>query len=116
MPARLCPYQKLVVIETIGSVKPWRIGCSVMFCSLLFRAVSDLVRLCRLRILVQRHQLLVPAAVEPEPQACLQDSDRILWVWLSRLWPGWPSALLIVKPETVIAWHRKGFRRDRKVC
>jgi hypothetical protein len=87
-----------------------------MFCSLLFRAVSDLVRLCRLRILVQRHQLLVLAAVEPEPQACLQDFDRILWVWLSRLWPGWPSALLIVKPETVIAWHRKGFRRDRKVC
>ncbi len=34
-------------------------------------------------------------------------TDRVLWVWLSRLWNG----LLFVKPETVIAWHRKGFRR-----
>jgi len=29
---------------------------------------------------------------------------------LSRFWTGWRSALVIVKPETVIAWHRKGFR------
>jgi putative transposase len=36
--------------------------------------------------------------------------DRFFWVWLSRLWSGWQSALLIVKPETVISWHRKGFR------
>src|SRR2546429_7271318 len=42
------------------------------------------------------------------------------WVWLSRLWNDWRSALLLVKPETVIAWHRQGFRlywrwkRDRK--
>jgi len=34
----------------------------------------------------------------------------VLWVWLSRLWGDWRSALLLVKPETVIAWHRKGFR------
>ena len=34
----------------------------------------------------------------------------MLWGWLSRLWNGWRSALVIVKPETVIAWHRKGFR------
>jgi hypothetical protein len=36
--------------------------------------------------------------------------DRILWVWLSRLWSDWRSALLIFKPETVIAWHHKAFR------
>ena len=40
----------------------------------------------------------------------LTASDRVLWVWLSRLWREWRSALLIVKPETVIAWHRRGFR------
>jgi len=34
----------------------------------------------------------------------------MLWVWLSRLCSQWRSALLIVKPETVIAWHRRGFR------
>jgi hypothetical protein len=33
-----------------------------------------------------------------------------LWVFLSRIWRDWRSALVIVKPETVIAWYRKGFR------
>jgi len=37
-------------------------------------------------------------------------ADRLLWVWLSRFWSGWRFALAIVKPETVIAWHRQGFR------
>jgi putative transposase len=36
--------------------------------------------------------------------------DRLLWVWLSRIWSGWRPALAIVRPETVVAWHRKGFR------
>src|SRR5271167_2934357 len=36
--------------------------------------------------------------------------DRLLWLWLARVWSGWRSALVIVKPETVIAWHRQGFR------
>ena len=34
----------------------------------------------------------------------------MLWAWLSRSWRGWRSAIHIVKPETVIAWHRRGFR------
>src|SRR5258708_1645039 len=33
----------------------------------------------------------------------------LFWVWLCRLWSGLQSALLIVKPETVITWDRKGF-------
>jgi hypothetical protein len=36
--------------------------------------------------------------------------DRFLWVCLPRLWVGWRSALAIFKPETVIRWHRTGFR------
>jgi hypothetical protein len=40
----------------------------------------------------------------------LRWTDRALWVWLSRLWNDWRSALLMVKPETVIGWHRQGFR------
>ena len=34
----------------------------------------------------------------------------MLWVWLSRSWCGWRSAVPIVKPETLIGWHRRGFR------
>src|SRR6516225_7673671 len=40
----------------------------------------------------------------------LSSGDRLFWVSLSRLWRDWPSTLVIVKPETVVAWHRKGFR------
>ncbi len=36
--------------------------------------------------------------------------DRALWVALSRFWPRWKDTLVIVKPDTVIRWHRKGFR------
>ena len=40
----------------------------------------------------------------------LTKADRLLWVWLSRVWTDWRSSLVIVKPETVVAWHRKAFR------
>jgi len=40
----------------------------------------------------------------------LTSGDRLLWIWLSRFWRDWRSALAIVKPETVVAWHRAGFR------
>jgi putative transposase len=36
--------------------------------------------------------------------------DRVLWVWLSRVWAGWRSGLVIVQPATVLAWHRQGFQ------
>jgi hypothetical protein len=34
----------------------------------------------------------------------------MLWVWLSKLWDGWRDVIVIVKPETVLAWHRRVFR------
>ncbi len=40
----------------------------------------------------------------------LRPRDRAFWVWLSRLWSDWRTALAIVQPETVIRWHRRGFR------
>src|SRR5262249_14727489 len=49
-----------------------------------------------------------PSAVrEKTPEA--DPSDRMFWVGLSRIWRDWRSALAIVKPETVVAWHRAGF-------
>ena len=61
-------------------------------------------------ILALRHQLLVLQRSNRGRKLRLRWADRVLWVWLSCLWNDWRSALLIVKPETVIAWHRKGFR------
>jgi len=40
----------------------------------------------------------------------LRYSDRLFWVTLRRLWPNWRKPILIVKPDTVVRWHRKGFR------
>jgi hypothetical protein len=41
----------------------------------------------------------------------LTSGDRLFWICLSRLWCDWRSTLAIVKPETVVAWHRAAFRR-----
>jgi transposase InsO family protein len=40
----------------------------------------------------------------------LSSGDRLFWVYLSRIWRDWRSTLVIVKPETVVAWHRQGLR------
>jgi transposase InsO family protein len=40
----------------------------------------------------------------------LTSGDRLFWTCLSRLWCDWRSALAIVTPETVVAWHRAAFR------
>jgi putative transposase len=40
----------------------------------------------------------------------LSKTDRCLWVVLFRIWSGWRTSLVIVKPATVVAWHRCGFR------
>src|SRR5260370_7864651 len=56
------------------------------------------------------HQLLVLQRSSRGRRLRLRGAGRVLWVWLSRLWNDWRSALLLVKPETVVAWHRKGSR------
>ncbi len=61
-------------------------------------------------ILALRHQLLVLQRSNRGHRLSLGRADRLLWVWLSRLWSGWQSTLVMVKPETVIAWHRQGLR------
>ena len=55
-----------------------------------------------------RQQLAVFKRKQPRPK--LQRRDRIFWVALRYLWSGWADALIVVKPETVVSWHRAGFR------
>lgn len=40
----------------------------------------------------------------------IKQRDRLFWIWLSRAWSGWRAALVIVKPATVVGWHRRGFK------
>jgi putative transposase len=60
-------------------------------------------------ILVLRHQLHVLQRSRPH-RIRLTRADRALWVSLSRMWSGWRAASVLVKPATVVAWHRRGFR------
>jgi putative transposase len=62
-----------------------------------------------LEILALRHQLQVLQRSRPR-RLRLANTDRWLWAWLSVAWTGWRPALVIVKPETVITWHRRGVR------
>ena len=63
----------------------------------------------QIEILALRNQLAVLQR-RTNKRPGLRSADRLLWVMLSRLWAHWRSTLVIVKPETVIAWHRKGSR------
>jgi len=62
----------------------------------------------QLENLALRHQLGVLQRSVKRPK--LAPDDRLLWAWLCAVWSDWRSALVIVKPDTVIAWHRRGFR------
>ena len=55
-----------------------------------------------------RQQLAVLERSVRRPR--LRRRDRVFWVWLSKVWDNWRRALLIVQPDTVIAWHRQGFK------
>jgi transposase InsO family protein len=71
----------------------------------LFKTSAQL----RLENVALRQQLAVLRRSAPK-QLKLKSVDRVFWVCLRRVWRDWRSALMIVKPETVVAWHRKGFR------
>jgi putative transposase len=58
--------------------------------------------------LALRHQLAVYKRTVIRPK--LRTTDRLLWVWLARLWAGWRQPLLIVTPDTVLRWQRRRFR------
>jgi hypothetical protein len=80
--------------------------------TILFTTLSSIFRsraALQLENLALRHQIgVLQRSVRKRPK--LTPGDRLLWVWLSRIWRDWRSALAIVKPETVLAWHRAGFR------
>src|SRR5580700_9901601 len=79
----------------------------VALCALLTSSFRSRVAL-QAEILALRHQLAVFQKNVPR-RLRLRRSDRLLCVLLSRWWPGWRRSLHIVRPDTVIAWHRRAF-------
>ena len=58
--------------------------------------------------LALRQQLIVFRRKVGRPR--LRSRDRIFWLWLARSWDGWRDTLILVKPATVVRWHRRGFK------
>jgi transposase InsO family protein len=58
--------------------------------------------------LALRQQLSVLKQKHPQPR--FAGPDKMFWVILRRLWPGWKRALVLVQPETVVRWHKVGFK------
>ncbi len=81
----------------------------------LIRAVWCILRLFRLppsqlvlENLALRQQLAVLSRQRPRPT--LRRRDRFFWLCLSKWWPDWRLALVLVQPDTVVGWHRQVFR------
>ncbi len=70
----------------------------------LFRSRDELV----LENLALRHRLTVLRRSVKRPR--LRQSDRLFWISLSEIWRDWRPSLFLVKPETVVGWHRMGFK------
>lgn len=84
----------------------------VIFAISLLRCLLALFRNRQDQAIVElalRQQLAVYAQSRPRPR--LSPLDRAFWVVLSQLWPRWKDHLVVVRPETVVRWHRQGFRR-----
>jgi putative transposase len=80
--------------------------------SVFLAALSSVFRThaaLQVEILALRHQMGVLQRSARNRQK-LTAADRLFWAWLSGVWRDWRSVVVIVKPETVIGWHRQGFR------
>jgi transposase InsO family protein len=75
--------------------------------SLIRALAADRARLA-LENVALRQQINVLRRNAKRPK--LDDSDRAFWVLMRRLFKDWAEHLVIVKPETVVRWHRQGFR------
>jgi len=69
-----------------------------------FRSRSDTA----FEVLALRHHVAVLKRKRPRPK--LNSLDRLFWTTLRQCWARWTDVLIIVKPDTVIGWHRTGFR------
>jgi hypothetical protein len=88
-------------------------GCFPLVCALImllfwgFGSSSDGAAL-RLENLALRRQLRMLSRTVRRPR--IRGWDRLFWIVLKATWARWRQALVIVRPETVVGWHRRGFR------
>ncbi len=83
---------------------PFKLALFISITAAAFKDHADLVA----ENVALRHQLSCLIHRGPRPK--LRPVDRVFWVLLSRFWNGWRESLVMVKPATIVAWHRKGFK------
>jgi hypothetical protein len=82
----------------------------------LFVLLRSIGLICRghravaLENLALRQQLAALTRTIKRPE--LRTRDRLFWILLSKAWPEWRTALIIVQPDTVVRWHRQWLRRQ----
>ena len=91
----------MISIRSGGTITILSAVVSVL--SLRFRSRASL----ELELVALRHQLTVLRRQRPR-RLRLYSADRLLWVWLYRVWPRVLDALVLAEPATVVKWHRKG--------
>ena len=109
----------LCLPKTLKAVKSLEFGRARRSVAGMLKVVSSIVSVLahrfRSRAMVElenlalRHQLHVLRRQRPG-RLRLFTFDRLLWVWLYRLWPRCLDMMVLVKPATVVQWHRQGFR------
>src|SRR5208282_3345369 len=85
------------MLALISTVFSW-LACR--FCS---RAELEL------ELIALRHQVAIMNRQRPR-RLRFYSIDRLLWVWLYRVWPRCLEVMVVAKPATVVQWHRHGFR------
>jgi hypothetical protein len=83
-----------------------RFAALLVHCTLAFFRSREEQAIVELAL---RQQLVIYSYPQRRPR--LSPLDRAFWVMLSRLWPRWKDPLVVVRPETVVRWHRQSFRR-----
>jgi hypothetical protein len=78
------------------------------WCDIEIRAYEDIALIL---VLALRQQLVALKRRHPRPSLGL--FDKLLWVIARWVWSAWKQSLIIVTPETVVRWHRSGFRMYR---
>jgi putative transposase len=118
-PGRHAPRPRLWLLKRLYALAPLKLPPATGRLSAIMSTLISLLQSLRgflrsraalhLEVLALRHQLQVLERSRPQRLRIVK-ADRCLWAWLSGSWTAWRSALVIVKPETVIARHRQGFR------
>jgi len=86
----------------------WHMPCTLRLLFVLLVRSARSRRDLLLENLALRQQLSVLKQRHPQPRFAI--SNKLFWVMLRRFWPRWKRVLVLVQPETVIRWHRIGFK------